>query len=162
MFGSVCASGGDGDGDVSRCISHSPSSPLRTTMHPLKSVAVSAQVIIFSAYEGWKALAINTVALRENLETQENLGGRGRGQQLGNNGAPFLRICTGGNTNCSLCKTLCATRLLETTAGTLSASFDLYFDNLKNPRVGRETPYSRDNKSSWPYKIVFALTVRPL
>lgn len=43
--------------------SHSPSSPFLTIMHPLKSVAVSAQVIIFSAYEGWKALATNTEAL---------------------------------------------------------------------------------------------------
>lgn len=46
-------------------IALSPSNPFLTMMHPLKSVPDSAHCIIFSAYDGWKALATSTDALEE-------------------------------------------------------------------------------------------------
>lgn len=50
-------------------------------MHPLKSVALSAQVIIFSAYEGWKALATNTEALCRRGEEEKNKSSQNEVQQ---------------------------------------------------------------------------------
>lgn len=49
----------------------SPSSPFLTMRHPLKSVAVSAQAIIFSPYEGWNALATRIDALRDPAQQQK-------------------------------------------------------------------------------------------